>query len=196
MAAHDLNGALHALGTYLELASAAADAAQLGERLEMARECLARCRQISATLQSFDQLGGPTSSFDLRPVCSDAAARHAAGLQLPPDPLRVHTDRAALEATLDALLHRARRAASGHIALTLAVAEGGATLVIEDDGPAPALGGRDRVDPFAADAPSGLGRGLEMLLTRAFLEGAGASLHISRSALGGGRVALDLPGAP
>ncbi len=145
-------------------------------------------------MQAFELLGGHASEVDLRPLCADAAQRHRAEVELPSGPLRAHTDAQTLQASLDALLVRARRQSRTRTRLSLTATERGVRLDVEDDGPPPVLPRGVEVDPFAPGAPAGLGRGLEMLLARSFIERGDGALRVGVGPLGGARVVLDLPG--
>ncbi|MBJ7574172.1 ATP-binding protein [Luteimonas sp. MC1828] len=207
-AAHELRHPLSVLQMELDLAASAGDAAVSRQHLQRARESLQRMERLVAQLltlarvDSLDALpdAAPLSLATLvRRVMAEAGERAlprgiALSLSAPGEPM-VHGSPGLLEIAVhnlvdNAIIHGRR---SGQVQVAVQGSGDWVELSVEDDG----AGIRDEHvsrlgDRFLRSGGSGSGLGLSIVHAIATLHG--GSLVAGRSAAGGARVVLRLPG--
>jgi len=126
--------------------------------------------------------------------------RTASGLQVPVSvvPVRIMGDPYKLGQVLRNLTENAARYARGTVALSLAVSDSTALIMVDDDGPGIAPSDRDRVfERFvrldeSRDRASG-GAGLGLPIVREVVRGHDGDVAIGVSPLGGARFQVQLP---
>ncbi|MDB5746065.1 MAG: sensor protein RstB, partial [Massilia sp.] len=116
-----------------------------------------------------------------------------------PDAGSIEADPRTLGRALSNLLRNAQKYAAGTIHVVARRDGARVTIAVEDDGPGIPDDERERVfEPFyrldrSRDRATG-GFGLGLSIVRKALQLHGGSVHVERSALGGARFVVDLPG--
>ena len=120
------------------------------------------------------------------------------------DPARPFPDRAVavagdeerLAAVVENLLGNALKYARARVLVELTTGPAGVVLAVGDDGPGVAPGWEARVLEGERPPGSKPGHGLGLVSTRQTAEAHGGRVLVGRSALGGARIEVTLPGAP
>ncbi|MEX5729980.1 two-component system OmpR family sensor kinase [Rhodovulum iodosum] len=122
-------------------------------------------------------------------------------LSLPETPLRVVVDRIRLRQSILAVFHNAHRYGGPTITASLALENGIARLVVEDDGPG--MSEQDKAQAFErffrgsnASGQPHEGSGLGLPIVKAIVEAHGGQIALQDGAAGGLRVVIELPAGP
>lgn len=208
-ASHELRSPLASIRAQLEVALAHPDHASWdevsagvlseGSRMErLVDDLLALARADEGVLTA------TTDEVDLSDIAWDEARRIA---ELTVDisgvtDARIAGDPHALRRVIRNLLENAARHATTHVAISVRQdGDGGAQLLVDDDGTGIAMADRDRVfERFsrleAARARDAGGVGLGLAVVRGIVRAHGGSIAIADSDLGGARFVVDLPARP
>ncbi len=135
----------------------------------------------------------------VRSAVNQAASRHG-DVQITQSisPIRLHGDADALHRVVTNLVDNAARYGNGQVSVRLDHVDGGARLVVEDDGPGIPIEQRThvferfaRLDESRARATGGSGLGLA--IARELVDDHGGAITIGDAALGGASFAVRLP---
>jgi two-component system, NtrC family, nitrogen regulation sensor histidine kinase NtrY len=168
----------------------------LADASEIVTEEVAGLRRLVDAFSGFAKLPRvEPQKLDLAVVIDDVA-RDAPQVELarPASPVRVAADRMLLRRALVNLVDNAREAGATHVRIGWSEGEGGARVLVDDDGPGVDANVAARIfDPYVTTKEHGTGLGLAIVKKTMLEHGGDVVLDHARSPLGGARFVLTLP---
>lgn len=211
-AAHDLRSPLAGIRAFAETLLEREADLDLEQRRHFLRRIMATTDRITRLLDSLRELDRATRGLlelfreptDLDGLVREVIEQVDLGgheVIIATDPVRLLVDADRLGQVLAHLVDNAvtHTPPGTHVRVQLQARDGGAQLVVEDDGPGVPDEVVDRVfAPFVAHPVHGeeAGNGLGLSLVALFVDMHGGTVHHERAPSGGARFVVDLPSAP